>query len=103
MPPCITPVPDRLRRDIAACPTRDAIEEACRHARHEWRRRVLDPATTIDLFLLQPLHRYTACTHVVHFGGRAFAEVPSSPPTLMPGPSRTTSRRRASMAVDRIR
>src|SRR4051812_36083494 len=24
MPPCITPVPDRLRRDIAACPTRDA-------------------------------------------------------------------------------
>ena len=34
--------------------------------------RVLDPVTTVYLFLLQVLHGNTACQHVVHFGGWTF-------------------------------
>ncbi len=55
MPPRIIPILDRLRQDIAAGLSRQTIEEACRQANHRWRERVLDPATTIDLFLLQVL------------------------------------------------
>ena len=54
------------------CPA--AIEEACRQADHRWRNGVLDPATTIYLFLLQVLHGNTACQHVVHFGGWTFTD-----------------------------
>jgi hypothetical protein len=74
MPPRIIPVLDRLRQDIAARLSKQAIEDACRHAGHSWRKRLLDPATTIYLFLLQILHGNTACTHVVHFGQWAFSD-----------------------------
>jgi hypothetical protein len=74
MPPRIIPILDRLRRDIAAGLSSKAIEEACRQAGHSWRRRILDPATTIYLFLLQVLHGNTACRHVVHFGGWSFSD-----------------------------
>ena len=74
MPPRIVPILDRLRQDIAADLHRPTIEEACRQAKHTWRRRLLDPATTIYLFLLQVLHGNTACQHVVHFGGWSFTD-----------------------------
>jgi hypothetical protein len=74
MPPRIIPILDRLRQDIAAGLSRQTIEEACRQANHHWRQRVLDPATTIYLFLLQVLHGNTACQHVVHFGGWTFTD-----------------------------
>jgi hypothetical protein len=74
MPPRIIPILDRLRQDIAAGLSREAIAEACRRAKHRWRKRLLDPATTIYLFLLQVLHGNTACRHVVHFGGWSFTD-----------------------------
>lgn len=74
MPPRIVPILDRLRQDIAATLAREAIEQACRRAGHAWRRRLLDPATTVYLFLLQVLHGNTACRHVVHFGGWSFTD-----------------------------
>lgn len=74
MPPRIIPILDRLRQDIAAGLSRETIEEACRQLHHPWRKRLLDPATTIYLFLLQVLHGNTACRHVVHFGGWAFSD-----------------------------
>ncbi len=74
MPPRIIPILDRLRQDIAAGLSRETIEEACRQAKHRWRNRVLDPATTIYLFLLQVLHGNTACRHVVHFGAWTFTD-----------------------------
>jgi hypothetical protein len=74
MPPRIIPILQRLRQDIAAGLARGTIEEACRQSGHSWRRRVLDPATTIYLFLLQVLHGNTACTHVVHFGNWSFSD-----------------------------
>jgi hypothetical protein len=74
MPPRIIALLDRLRQDVAAALTPDAIERESRRAGHSWRDRVLGPATTIYLFLLQILHGNTACQHVVHFGGWAFTD-----------------------------
>jgi hypothetical protein len=74
MPPRIIPILDRLRQDIAAGLAKETIEEACRQNDYSWRKRVLDPATTIYLFLLQILHGNTACTHVVHFGDWSFTD-----------------------------
>jgi len=72
VPPRIIPVLGRLRQDIAAGLAKEAIEEACRQCHYSWRKRILDTATTLSLFLLQILHGNTACRHVVHFGGWAF-------------------------------
>ena len=74
MPPRIIPILDRLRQDIAAWLSSETIEAACRQVNYSWRKRVLDPATTISLFLLQILHGNTACQHVVHFGGWSFPD-----------------------------
>jgi Transposase DDE domain len=74
MPPRIIPILNRLRQDLAAHLSPDSIEEACRQANHHWRRRVLDPVTTVYLFLLQILHGNTACRHVVHFGVWNFSD-----------------------------
>src|SRR5438270_1363970 len=74
MPPRIIPVLARLRQDIAAAISTSTIEQACKQVGHKWRKRALDPATTIYLFLLQVLHGNTACTHVVHFGNWSFTD-----------------------------
>jgi hypothetical protein len=74
MPPRIIPILGRLRQDIAASLTPETIAEACSQVGHTWRKRLLDPATTLYLFLLQVLHGNTACQHVVHFGGWAFSD-----------------------------
>jgi hypothetical protein len=74
MPPRIIPILGRLRQDIAAGLATETIEEGCRKVDHRWRKRLLDPATTIYLFLLQILHGNTACTHVVHFGQWSFSD-----------------------------
>lgn len=40
---------------------------------HRWRRRVLDPATTVALFTLQVLHGNVACRAVRHLAGMDFS------------------------------
>src|SRR5215471_20624954 len=74
MPPRILPVLDRLRQDQSDLLTPPAIEDACRQEGYSWRKRLLDPVTTISLFLLQVLHGNTAGQHVVPFGGRTFSD-----------------------------
>jgi hypothetical protein len=74
MPPRILPVLDRLRQDQSDLLTPQAIEGACRQEGYTWRKRLLDPVTTIYLFLLQILHGNTACTHVVQFGCWTFTD-----------------------------
>src|SRR5438309_11003484 len=74
MPPRIIPILGRLRQDIAATISRETIEQGCREVKHSWRKRVLDPATTIWLFVLQVLHGNTAIQHVVHFGRWTFTD-----------------------------
>jgi hypothetical protein len=74
MPPRILPILDRLRQDQSAHLAPEAIKEACRRQGYTWRQRLLDPVTTIYLFLLQILHGNTACRHVVHFGCWTFSD-----------------------------
>jgi len=65
----ITAAISRIKSDVARILTPDSIRAACRRVGHSWRERVLDPATTVHLFLLQVLHGNTACSHVPHLGG----------------------------------
>jgi hypothetical protein len=67
MPPRIIAVLARLRQDLAACLSPEAIRQACRDEGHHWRDRALGPVATVFLFLLQVLNGNTACQHVVHF------------------------------------
>jgi len=60
---------ERIKADIAQWLQPAAIEDLCQAIGHAWRERVLDPATTIHLFLLQMLHGNTACSHVPRLGG----------------------------------
>jgi DDE family transposase len=74
MPNRIVTILGRLRQDLAACLTPEAITDAARQAGHSWRNRLLDPVTTVYLFLMQVLHGNTACAHVVQFGGWSFTD-----------------------------
>jgi hypothetical protein len=60
---------ERIKADIAQWLSADAIEDVCRAIGHSWRERLLGPATTIHLFLLQILHGNTACSQVPRLGG----------------------------------
>jgi Transposase DDE domain len=73
MPPRFATILPRLRQDLAAGLSPEAITDACKAAGHRGRDGVLNPITTVYLFLLQVLHGNTACQHVVHFGGWTFS------------------------------
>jgi hypothetical protein len=74
MPPRIVTILNRLRQDLAADLTPEAIENACHEEKYSWRQRVLNPVTTVYLFILQILHGNTACQHTVHFGRWNFTD-----------------------------
>ena len=51
----------------------EAIVQACRQVGYIARRgRLLNPVTTIQVFLLQILHGNTACAHLPHLAGLSF-------------------------------
>jgi hypothetical protein len=58
----------RIKSEVALWLTREAIEDVCSAVGHVWRNRILDPATTVHLFVLQVLHGNTACAHVPRLG-----------------------------------
>ncbi len=60
---------ERIKADVAHWLTPASIHDLCRALKHRWRERVLNPATTVHLFLLQILHGNTACNHVPRLGG----------------------------------
>jgi hypothetical protein len=62
----ITQVVKQFQQDWTSQLEPDAILTACRGAAHQWRERLLDPVTTIQLFFVQILHGNTACTHLRH-------------------------------------
>ena len=74
MPPRIVPILGRLRQDLAAELSADAITKACKEEKYSWRDRLLNPVTTVYLFILQVLHGNTACQHTVHFGQWNFTD-----------------------------
>jgi hypothetical protein len=58
----------RIKAEVAQWLDPQAVHDLCRALGHTWRERVLDPATTVHLFLLQVLHGNTACAHVPRLG-----------------------------------
>jgi hypothetical protein len=62
----------KIRSDLAALLDATALRELCRNHCHAWRERLLDPVTTIHLFILQILHGNTACSHLPRLTGREF-------------------------------
>jgi hypothetical protein len=59
----------RIKAEAAQGLAPEAIRTICRTLEHTWRERILDPVTTVRLFLLQILHGNTACNHVPRLGG----------------------------------
>ena len=59
----------RIKTEVAQLLMAETIGQVCRDLGHTWRDRVLNPATTVHLFILQILHGNTACVHVPRLGG----------------------------------
>jgi Transposase DDE domain len=52
----------QFKADVAKSISAETIEKICGCLKYAWRDRVLDPTTTVHVFLLQILHGNTACT-----------------------------------------
>jgi len=57
---------------LAAIGTEESVNELFAATGHVWRDRVLTPAKTLGLFMLQVLHGNTAITHLPHLSGMNF-------------------------------
>ena len=62
----------RIKKELAQVLEPAMLTELCREVGHQWRDRLLDPVTTVHLFILQVLHGNTACAHVPHLAGKSF-------------------------------
>jgi Transposase DDE domain len=69
-------IPEVLRQfkgDVAKVLSPEIIGRICRQLHYTWRDRVLDPVTTVHVFLMQILHGNTACTALARLAGLAFS------------------------------
>lgn len=64
----------RIQRDLAQFLDPEQIDAVCREVGYRFRRRILDPVTTIHLFLLQILHGNVAIARLHDFADRVFSE-----------------------------
>src|SRR2546423_15145973 len=62
----------QFKADVAKALSPETIARICSYLQHTWRDRVLDPATTVHVFLLQILHGNTACTALARLAGLSF-------------------------------
>jgi hypothetical protein len=62
----LTSILGQLQGDLFQYLQPRIIEKVCRLEGHVWRKRILDPVTTIHLFILQVLAGNTAMTHLRH-------------------------------------
>jgi hypothetical protein len=58
----------QIKTEIAEFLSPTLIKEVCSAIGHVWRERILDPVTTVHLFVLQILHGNTACSEVPRLG-----------------------------------
>lgn len=59
----------RIKTEVAQWLTAETIQQVCRELGYSWRDRVLNPVTTVHLFILQVVHGNAACAHVPRLGG----------------------------------
>jgi hypothetical protein len=62
----------QFKADVAKAISAETIEKICGRLKYAWRDRVLDPTTTVHVFLLQILHGNTACTALSRLAGVSF-------------------------------
>lgn len=61
----------RIKSDpLGSLGSKNKVNQMFAQAGHVWRERLLDPATTLGLFILQVLHGNTAITHLRHLSGK---------------------------------
>lgn len=60
----------QIKSDVPRALDAAWILRVCVELGHQWRKRELDPVTTVRGFLLQVLHGNTACNHVPHLLGK---------------------------------
>ncbi len=65
---------EQIHRDLTNFLQADVVIEVFRQAGMRWRTRVLDPLTTLRLFVLQILHGNTAINHLRHFHSDPFTD-----------------------------
>lgn len=68
----IAEVVKQIKSDVAAHLDPSIIRSVCEEFGHKWRKRILDPVTTVHAFLLQVLFGNTACDEVSHLVGKRF-------------------------------
>src|SRR5713101_7775424 len=68
----VTAVLKHIKAVLAPVLDAPTILALCREAGYPWRPRLLDPVTTVHLFILQILHGNTACSHLPHLAGQRF-------------------------------
>lgn len=68
----VTAALKHINAELAHLLDAPAIVAVCRAVGYPWRARLLDPVTTVHLFLRQILHRNTACRHLPHLAGQRF-------------------------------
>src|SRR5580700_820951 len=61
-----------FKADVSKALSAETIAKICGYLQYTWRERVLDPTTTIHVFLLQILHGNTACTALARLAGLSF-------------------------------
>lgn len=62
----------RIKQDPLGAVNPAAVEALCEELHYDWRRRQLDPATTLALFVQQIIHGNAPCTEVRHLGQEQF-------------------------------
>jgi hypothetical protein len=72
MPLSIPQVLRQFKADVAKAVSAQTIIKICGFLHYTWRDRVLDPVTTVHVFLLQILHGNTACTALPRLAGLCF-------------------------------
>jgi hypothetical protein len=69
---CLADALKQIQQDLAKHVEPAAIVKLCRAARYRWRQRVLDPVTTIHLFVLQIWNGNVAATALPHLAKKRF-------------------------------
>ena len=62
----------QFKANVATALAAETITTICRDLGYTWRDRVLDPVTTVQVFLLQILHGNTACSAMSRLAGVVF-------------------------------
>jgi hypothetical protein len=72
MAPTITQVLRQFKTDVTKAIAAETIFKICRYLKYAFRDRLLNPAATMHVFLLQILHGNTACTALSRLAGIGF-------------------------------